>query len=110
MREKLQESKSRRQPAWYVYIVRCADASLYTGVTLDLERRIAMHNAGTASRYTRGRRPVRVVHCEQHPTRGAALRRELAIKALSRREKDALIRKALAVAAMVAGLRDIRQD
>lgn len=80
--------------SWFVYILRCADGTLYTGVTTDVDRRRKQHNAGTASRYTRSRRPVRVVYREAHPDRGSALRREAAIKALSRRQKMALIRKA----------------
>jgi predicted GIY-YIG superfamily endonuclease len=79
---------------WFVYIVRCADASLYTGITKDVSRRYRQHNDGTASRYTRSRRPVVLVYQEAQPTRGQALRREAAIKVLSRREKLALIRRA----------------
>jgi UV DNA damage endonuclease len=77
---------------WFVYILRAADGSLYTGVTNDLERRIGQHNAGTASRYTRGRLPVRLEYREVRNTKGAALKRELAIKALSRQAKEKLIR------------------
>jgi predicted GIY-YIG superfamily endonuclease len=66
--------------------------SLYTGITTDLDRRCRQHNAGTASRYTRSRRPIRLAFHEAHPTRSAALKRESAIKALSRREKVAIIR------------------
>ncbi len=76
---------------WFIYMVRCADGSLYTGITNDLERRIEQHNAGTASRYTRSRLPVALEHQEEVMTRGAALKRELAIKALSRAAKETLI-------------------
>lgn len=76
---------------WYVYILRCADGSLYTGITTDLERRVSQHNAGTASRYTRSRLPVEIEYHETQPTRSQALKREFAIKALSRQEKEALI-------------------
>ena len=76
---------------WWVYLVRCADGSLYTGITLDVARRVAQHNAGRASKYTRSRRPVELVYRERQPDRGAALRREAAIKALTRRAKEALI-------------------
>ncbi len=79
---------------WFVYLLRCADDSLYTGITNDLVRRCRQHNTGRASRYTRGRRPVRLVYQEAHATRGQALRREAAIKALSRRQKEQLIRTA----------------
>ncbi len=77
---------------WTVYVVRCADGSLYTGVATDLARRIAQHNAGTGARYTRARGPVAVVHQEPAPDRSAALRREAAIKRLPRPFKDRLIR------------------
>ena len=76
---------------WNVYIVCRADGSLYTGITKDLERRLAQHNAGTASRYTRSRLPVELAYQEQQLTRSAALKRELAIKALSRKAKLQLI-------------------
>ncbi len=77
---------------WYVYILRCADGTLYTGVTLDPQRRLAQHNAGTASKCTRCRRPVEMVYRERAEDKGAALRREYAIKQLSRAEKLALIK------------------
>jgi putative endonuclease len=79
---------------WYVYILRCADDSLYTGVTTDVARRTAEHNgaAGQGARYTRARRPVRVVYLEAAADRGAALRRESAVKRLPRNAKLALIR------------------
>jgi predicted GIY-YIG superfamily endonuclease len=76
---------------WTVYVLRCADGSLYTGITNDPPRRCMQHNAGTASRYTRSRRPVVMVYQEMQSTRGSALRREAAIKALSRAEKEALV-------------------
>ena len=79
---------------WFVYVLRCADGTLYTGITTDVSRRCRQHNDGTASRYTRSRRPTRLVYQEAHPDRGSALRREAAIKALSRREKQALVRRA----------------
>lgn len=84
------------QPAdrpWFVYVLRCADGSLYTGATTDPARRHRQHEAGTASRYTRSRRPTRLVYQEAHVDQGAALRREAAIKALTRAEKLALVRK-----------------
>jgi len=77
---------------WYVYILRCADGTLYTGVTNDPERRLAQHNAGTASKCTRSRRPVEMVYRENAENKGAALRREYAIKQLSRSDKLALIK------------------
>ena len=75
----------------FVYILECADGSLYTGWTKDLDRRVATHNAGRGSRYTRLRLPVRLVYWEEHPDRGTAQRRELALKRLSRARKLALI-------------------
>jgi predicted GIY-YIG superfamily endonuclease len=77
--------------AWTVYILRCADGSLYTGITTDLNRRCKQHNAGTASRYTRSRRPTRLVYQEAHVNRSQASKREAAIKALSRRQKESMI-------------------
>ena len=77
---------------WIVYVVRCRDGSLYTGITNDLERRLKQHNAGTASRYTRSRLPVKLVYEESSESRSSALRRELAIKAMTRRQKLAMIR------------------
>lgn len=71
--------------------MRCADGTLYTGVATDVARRVAQHNAGTASKYTRSRRPVELAFREAAKGRGAALRREAAIKKLSRREKLRLI-------------------
>lgn len=79
---------------WIVYIARCRDGSLYTGITNDLPRRLALHNAGRASRYTRARLPVAIVYQEKCRDRSAALKREYALKALAREEKLALIRAA----------------
>lgn len=75
---------------WTVYILRCRDGSLYTGITVDLERRLAAHAAGTASRYTRSRLPVTLVHREPAASQGMALKREAAIKRLPRQGKLAL--------------------
>jgi len=88
------KKKSARTPGdgWYVYVVRCRDRSLYTGITTDLEGRLRQHNAGTAYRYTRSRLPVKLVHQESSDNRSAASKREAAIKAMTRREKLAVIR------------------
>ena len=75
--------------AW-VYLLRCADGTLYCGWTVDLEARVAAHNAGTASRYTRSRLPVELAWSAQQPDRTAARREEARIKALPRRDKLAL--------------------
>ena len=75
-----------------VYMLRCRDGSLYTGITNDLKRRLNLHRAGRGSAYTRSRLPVRLVYSERRATRGAALRREAAIKRLPRVAKLALVR------------------
>jgi len=76
---------------WYVYIVRCRDGSLYTGISRDVASRVAAHNRNQGARYTRGRGPVVLLHQERKSSHGAALRREAAIKALGRDRKLALI-------------------
>lgn len=79
--------------SWQVYIARCADGTLYTGIARDVGRRIAEHNTGrgAAANYTRARRPVVLVYCEPAESRSAASRREYRIKQLSRAEKLALV-------------------
>ena len=72
---------------WTVYILRCADDTLYTGMTNDLPRRIAAHESGKGAKYTRGRGPYEIVFSESHPDKGSALKKEREIKLLSRREK-----------------------
>lgn len=78
--------------SWYIYIVRCRDGTLYTGITTDLDRRIKDHNRGTGSKYTASRRPVKLVYSEPHPDRSSALKREAQIKRFTRREKENLIK------------------
>ena len=75
----------------YVYVLRCADDTLYTGYTTDVERRVAEHEAGEGAKYTRGRTPVEVVHTERYDSRSAAMSREAALKQLSRAQKERLI-------------------
>ncbi|MBR5910197.1 MAG: GIY-YIG nuclease family protein [Schwartzia sp.] len=75
----------------YVYIVECADGTLYSGWTNDLEKRIAAHNAGDGAKYTRSRRPVKLRYYETFEEKSKALRRECALKKLTRAEKIALI-------------------
>lgn len=75
----------------FVYILECADGSFYTGWTTDLDRRLVSHNAGRGGRYTRSRRPVKLVYWEECPDRRSAQQRELALKRLSRGAKFALI-------------------
>lgn len=80
--------------SWYVYMLRCGDGSLYTGVTDNVERRLAAHRSGRGAKYTRGRGPLEMVYTEEVPDKSAALRREYQIKRLSREEKERLIRDA----------------
>mgnify|MGYP000154670910 CR=1 FL=1 len=79
--------------AWYVYMLRCGDGSLYTGSTTDVERRLRGHQGGTGARDTRSRPPVTLAYAEEAPDRSAAQRREAAIKKLSRAQKLKLIGK-----------------
>ncbi len=77
--------------SWFVYILKCKDNSLYTGITNDLEKRIKVHNLGKGAKYTKARLPVSLLYCETYQTKGDALRRELEIKKLKRIEKLALV-------------------
>ena len=78
---------------WYTYMVRCRDRSLYTGIAKDIDRRLAEHNsAKNGARYTRSRRPVRLVFLERFSSRAAAAKREHQLKNLSRAEKQKLVR------------------
>jgi len=77
---------------WFCYLLECADGTLYAGITTRVDRRVTAHNLGSASKYTRVRRPVRVVHTEEWPDRSSATRRELALKKLPRAAKLALVR------------------
>lgn len=78
-------------PYW-LYILRCGDGTLYTGIAVDVEKRLAAHRAGKGAKYTKGRGPLELVYREPCAGKSQALRRELAVKALSRAEKLALIR------------------
>ena len=77
--------------AWFVYMLRCADGSLYTGYTDEVQRRLATHQSGKGAKYTRSRLPVELAYWEELPDKSAALRREAAIKRLSRERKLKLI-------------------
>ena len=81
------------KPPWYVYILKCADNTLYTGITIDVGRRIDEHNNDNklAAKYTRVRRPVKLVYQEALETRSLAAKREAKIKKLKRSEKETLI-------------------
>ena len=85
------ELSSTPPRVWSVYLLRCADGTLYAGSTTDVAARAAAHNAGRGARYTSGRRPVAVVYVEACGSRSAALRREHALKGLTRSEKEALV-------------------
>ncbi|HLP98428.1 MAG TPA: GIY-YIG nuclease family protein [Sideroxyarcus sp.] len=76
--------------SWVCYLLRCADDTLYCGITNDLDKRLAAHNAGEGAKYTRGRTPVELLYRESCADKSAALKRELEIKSLSRAEKLAL--------------------
>lgn len=77
--------------SWWVYMLRCADGTLYTGCTDDVDRRLAVHSAGRGAKYTRSRLPVALEWKEAQPDKSAALRRERAVKRLTRAQKLALI-------------------
>lgn len=77
--------------SFYCYLLECADGTYYTGWTTDPPRRLAQHNAGRGARYTRSRRPVRLVYLEELPDRAAAMKRERVLKRLSHQEKKELI-------------------
>ena len=84
------DRKPKARPSgdeWFVYMVRCADGSLYTGIAKDVARRCQQHNTGTASRYTRSRLPVELVYHEDHHSQSSALKREAVIKTMDRQEK-----------------------
>ena len=76
--------------SWYVYMARCRDNSLYTGCTDDPNRRLAVHNAGKGAKYTKSRLPVQLVYREECPDKSTALKREYAIKRLTKAEKELL--------------------
>jgi putative endonuclease len=84
--------KANRRKTWFLYILKCRDGTLYTGITNDIQRRLRMHNDGTASRYTRSRLPVKLVYREPCRNRSDALRKEWALKRFPKREKEHYIR------------------
>ena len=87
----------REEKEWedmnYTYILKCSDETLYTGWTNDLEKRINAHNAGKGAKYTKNRRPVELAYYEEFATKEEAMSREYAIKQLTRRKKEELIKK-----------------
>lgn len=76
---------------WQLYLLRCGDGTLYTGIAVDARKRLEMHRSGKGAKYTRGRGPLKIVYVEQCDSHSAALRRELEVKKLSRAEKEDLI-------------------
>ncbi len=90
-RRMLNGMKDQGDTQWSVYMLRCADASLYTGIAKDVQARLAVHNAGRGGSYTRSHRPVELLYVEAGFSRAGALRREAAIKRLPRLQKDKLV-------------------
>lgn len=85
------ESLTKSSDRFFVYIIQCNDGTLYTGYTKDVPRRVKQHNSGIASKYTRTRRPVKLVYAEEHSDASSALKREYAIKQLTKEQKTTLI-------------------
>ncbi|HOX54545.1 MAG: GIY-YIG nuclease family protein [Candidatus Omnitrophica bacterium] len=78
---------------WYLYILKCSDSSFYTGITTDLEKRIVRHNSGDGAKYTRSRRPVKLVYTEKIKSQSEAKKREIEVKTLSRENKKRLMKE-----------------
>ena len=78
---------------WYLYILRCKDNTLYTGITTDVEKRLEAHRSGKGAKYTRGRAPLELVYRESCGNHSEALKREAEIKRLTRKEKELLVKK-----------------
>lgn len=83
----------KSQKIYHVYILKCADGTFYTGIAIDVEKRKLAHNAGKGAKYTRARRPVKLLYSEKGGTRAEAMRREIAIKKMGRPQKLRLIRE-----------------
>ena len=101
----------RKRRRFFCYIVECADGTLYTGWTVDVEARVKTHNAGRGARYTKTRRPVKLVYTEPQPTHAAALKREAQIKRLRREAKFALTQsgRSMQRSEMTSGLKTQRR-
>lgn len=93
---------------WFVYMLLCADGTLYTGITTDVERRLACHRSGKGAKYTRGRGPLELVYTEVCEGKSQALRREMAIKALSRAEKIRLTEGGASPCIQIGAVRTVR--
>ncbi|HUL01532.1 MAG TPA: GIY-YIG nuclease family protein [Nitrospirota bacterium] len=85
--------QKRKTSSWLLYLLLCSDGTLYTGITTNLSRRLKQHNNGKAARYTRSRRPVRVVFQEPCSSKSHALRKEHTVKSMTRKKKDDYIKK-----------------
>lgn len=94
MQRQVQSSSKEKLRVNYTYIVECSDGSYYTGWTNHLEKRMRDHNEGRGAKYTKPRRPVTLIYYEEHETKEAAMKREYAIKHMSRRQKETLVRSA----------------
>ena len=93
--EPARDGAAAAEQPWFVYILECRDGSFYTGITNNLERRQHQHNDGTASRYTRSRRPVTLRYQELCGSRSQPLIRECSLRLLSRKEKEELVKRGL---------------
>lgn len=82
------KARAAKKKKWHLYVLLCKDGTLYCGITNDLERRLAKHNAGKGARYTRGRGPLSLLRSWPQKNKSAALRAEISFKKLSRRDKD----------------------
>lgn len=82
--------KAAVDKTWKLYILRCGDGTLYTGITTDVQSRLEVHRSGKGAKYTRGRGPLELAYCEECGTHSDALKREIAIKALTKEEKERL--------------------
>lgn len=87
------KKSAKKKNRFFVYILKCADDTLYTGYSIDLEHRLEKHNSGLGAKYTRGRGPVKVVYKKMYKSLSSALRAEIEIKGLTRKEKDTLIKR-----------------
>ncbi len=87
------QTEAKKGGRWYLYVLACGDGSFYTGITNDLARRLDQHNRGTGSRYTRSRRPVTLRYREGCRDRSSALKKEYAMKARTRQEKEAYMQE-----------------
>ena len=86
------KKRRKKAAAWLLYVLKCRDNTLYTGITIDVSRRVQQHNSGSASRYTRSRLPVKLIFSEPCRNRSQALKKEYAMKRLSRKKKEEYLR------------------